>query len=50
MASMKMVLEYLSDLTNNNNPEWYHANKDRYKQANTEADNLAIAFASKSKY
>jgi len=33
---MKKVLEYLTDLTNNNDREWYHANKERYRQANTE--------------
>ena len=35
---MKKVLEYLTDLTNNNDREWYHANKEHYKQANTDFD------------
>ena len=30
------ILEYLSDLAQNNNREWYHANKERYKKANIE--------------
>ena len=32
---MNSILEYLSDLEKNNNREWYHANKERYKKANT---------------
>ena len=34
MACMNDVLEYLADLAQNNDREWYHANKDRYKKAN----------------
>jgi uncharacterized protein (TIGR02453 family) len=37
---MKKVLEYLTDLTNNNDREWYHTNKERYKQANTEFEHF----------
>jgi len=32
---MKDVLDYLTDLSQNNNREWFHANKDRYQNANT---------------
>jgi len=31
---MNDILEYLADLAQNNNREWYHANKDRHKKAN----------------
>jgi len=31
---MNDILEYLADLSQNNNREWYHANKERYKIAN----------------
>ncbi|MCL1983222.1 MAG: DUF2461 domain-containing protein [Clostridiales bacterium] len=37
---MNYILEYLTDLSLNNNREWYHANKDRYKKANTEFERL----------
>lgn len=30
---MKKVLEFLTDLSANNNREWYHANKDRYNES-----------------
>ena len=40
MSDLNNVLEYLTDLTNNNDREWYHANKERYKQANTEFEHL----------
>jgi len=40
MTDLKKVLEYLTDLTNNNDREWYHANKERYKQANTEFEHF----------
>ena len=33
---MNIILEYLTDLSQNNNREWYHANKARYKKANEE--------------
>ena len=33
---MNSILEYLADLTQNNNREWYHANKERYRKANAE--------------
>ena len=33
---MKSVFSYLLALEQNNNREWYHANKERYRQANSE--------------
>lgn len=30
---MKKVLEFLTDLSANNNREWYHSNKDRYNES-----------------
>jgi uncharacterized protein (TIGR02453 family) len=30
---MEKVLEFLTDLSKNNNREWYHANKDRYNES-----------------
>ena len=33
---MKGIFDYLADLEQNNNREWYHANKERYQQANAE--------------
>ena len=37
---MNSVFEYLSDLSLNNNREWYHANKARYQQANAEFEHF----------
>jgi len=37
---MNTILEYLTDLEKNNNREWYHANKERLHQANTEFEHL----------
>ena len=37
---MNRVFEYLSDLSLNNNREWYHANKVRYQQANAEFEDF----------
>ena len=37
---MYSVLEYLADLTKNNNREWYHANKERYRQATAEFEHF----------
>ena len=34
------IMEYLSALSQNNNREWYHANKDDYKKANAEFESL----------
>lgn len=36
----KLILEYLSDLEAHNDREWYHANKDKYKEANQEFEAL----------
>ena len=33
---MKIILNYLADLEQNNNREWYHANKERFRQAAAE--------------
>jgi uncharacterized protein (TIGR02453 family) len=32
MSKIKFILDYLTDLQMNNNREWYHANKTRYKE------------------
>jgi uncharacterized protein (TIGR02453 family) len=37
---MNNILKYLSELENNNNREWYHANKNRYQAANAEFEQL----------
>ncbi len=34
------ILDYLTALSMNNNREWYHANKDDYKNANAEFESL----------
>ena len=34
------IVDYLSALNRNNNREWYHANKDGYKKANAEFEQL----------
>lgn len=36
----QLIIDYLSSLSMNNNREWYHANKDTYKKANAEFENL----------
>ena len=33
---MNIIINYLTDLAQNNNREWYHANKKRYNEANAE--------------
>jgi uncharacterized protein (TIGR02453 family) len=38
--TMKKILRYLSDLEANNNREWYHANKERYQEANAAFEHL----------
>ena len=38
--NMQCIMDYLSALSANNNREWYHANKDAYKKANAEFENL----------
>ncbi len=36
----QLIMDYLSALSMNNNREWYHANKDDFKRANREFENL----------
>lgn len=36
----QLIIDYLSALSMNNNREWYHANKDYYKKANAEFEEL----------
>ena len=43
MLNTKFMMDYLSALSMNNNREWYHANKDDYKKANGEFENLLQA-------
>ena len=43
MLNTKIMMDYLSALSMNNNREWYHANKDDYKKANGEFENLLQA-------
>ena len=37
------IIDYLSELSSNNNREWYHANKEDYKVANAEFEELLQA-------
>ncbi len=39
----QLIIDYLSALSMNNNREWYHANKDHYKRANAEFEELLQA-------
>ena len=39
----QLILDYLTDLSTNNNREWYHANKDAFKKANAEFESLLDA-------
>lgn len=39
----QLILQYLSELSENNNREWYHAHKEEYKAANTEFEDLIQA-------
>ena len=36
----QLIMDYLSALSSNNNREWYHANKEDYKNANAEFESL----------
>lgn len=36
----QIIIDYLSSLSMNNNREWYHANKEDYKNANAEFEQL----------
>ena len=40
MMNTQLIMDYLSALSMNNNREWYHANKEDYKKANAEFENL----------
>ena len=39
----QLIIDYLSALSMNNNREWYHANKEDYKKANAEFEELLQA-------
>ena len=41
--NMSVILQYLTQLCENNNREWYHANKTEYKEANAEFEALIQA-------
>lgn len=41
--NIQLILDYLSELSRNNNREWYHANKEAYKKANAEFEALLQA-------
>ncbi len=41
--NMSVILQYLTQLYENNNREWYHANKAEYKKANAEFEALIQA-------
>lgn len=41
--NMSVILQYLTQLYENNNREWYHANKAKYKEANAEFEALIQA-------
>ena len=36
----KLILDYLSELSINNNRDWYHGHKDEYRMANAEFEGL----------
>ena len=38
--NISAILQYLTDLSANNNREWYHAHKPEYKAANEEFEAL----------
>ncbi len=39
----QLIMDYLSELSRNNNREWYHANKNDYKKATIEFEQLIQA-------
>ena len=41
--NIQLIIDYLSALSMNNNREWYHANKEDYKKANAEFEELLQA-------
>ncbi len=40
----QLIIDYLSELSENNNREWYHAHKGDYQKANAEFEELIQAF------
>lgn len=36
----RIIMEYLSELEKNNNKEWYHAHKKKYKEANAQFEDF----------
>lgn len=40
----QLILNYLWELSKNNNREWYHAHKEEYKEANAQFEELVQAF------
>ena len=38
--NMQMILDYLAELSANNNREWYHAHKAQYQAANAQFEEL----------
>ena len=40
---IKSIINYLFALQENNNREWYHANKEEFKKANAEFEDLLQA-------
>jgi len=42
-VNTKAILKYLTELSENNNREWYHAHKSEYKEANSEFESLVQA-------
>ena len=38
--NMELILNYLSELSRNNNREWYHEHKEEYREANAEFESL----------
>lgn len=43
IMNTQLMMDYLSDLCMNNNREWYHANKNDFKKANAEFEELLQA-------
>ena len=41
--NIKIIMDYLSELSMNNNRAWYHANKEDYKKANAEFEEVLQA-------
>ena len=39
---LSLILKYLTDLSENNNREWYHAHKTEYKMANERSEERRV--------